>query len=247
MTGLVLALFAAAAVLGLSEATRVGRRRRARDRVARDAIADPNLRGRAITGLRAELVRLKGRPSWTTRWFGTRSLAQELCEIRLVLALMLLVDDRPEDALENLVLIDPNAIPKHLQAVLAMHAIEAHLRLGEWHAAERVIEGYPPDALNANGRAMRANAKAQIRLGRQDARGALRCLEEAQPIPDEVRPELELTRARALAAEGRDAAEVWRILQAQPRGALELLLRRHGGEAATQVARRILDGEPERR
>ncbi|HUS64447.1 MAG TPA: hypothetical protein VMZ28_07875 [Kofleriaceae bacterium] len=243
MTGLVVALITAAALLGLAEGTRMGRRRRARDKLSRDAIARPEARGPAITRLREEIRALEHTTGLGTRLMGTRAVARELSEARLSLALLLLVDDRPEEALDVLVLINPDRIPQHLQAVLALHAIEAHLRLGEWDAAERVLDGYSASALNANGQAMRANARAQIRLGRGDARAALRVLDEAEPVPDPVRPELDLTRARALAAEGRDAAEVWRILSAQPKGALELLLRRHGGEPATQVARRILDGE----
>jgi hypothetical protein len=53
---------------------------------------------------------------------------------------------------------------------------------------------------------------------------------------------LALTRARALAVEGRGAEEVWRLLAAQPRAELMVLARRHPDEPAALVARKILDG-----
>jgi hypothetical protein len=239
--GLVVATVAAAVALAAFEALRGGRRRARRNQRVVDAVGQPPLRGPLLVELTAQLAKLEGGSS---PWLGERGRKLEAAEVRLSMALLMLVDDRPEDALELLVPIHPDQLPGHLQALLAMHAVEAHLRLGEWAAAERVLDGYPPEGLNANGRALRANARAQIRLGHGDARGALRCLDEIDPVPDEVKPELELTRARALAAEGRDATEVWRLLESQPRAALELLLRRHGGEPATRVARRILDGEP---
>jgi len=237
---LVIATVTVAVALAVYEGLRTGRRRARRNKRVVEAVGQPALRATVTKELQARLGALE---SGSSPWLGERGRRLEAAEVRLALALLLLVDDRPEDALEVLVPIQPDGLPAHLQALLAMHAVEAHLRLGEWAAAERVLDGYPTDGLNANGRALRANARAQIRLGHGDSRGALRCLDEIAPIPDDVKPELELTRARALAAEGRDANEVWRLLNEQPRAALELLLRRHGGEPATRVARRILDGE----
>jgi hypothetical protein len=240
VVGLVLAAVAAVMALAAFETLRGGRRRTRRNQRVVEAVGQPDLRAPVTRELRERLTALE---SGSSPWLGERGRRLEAAEVRLALALLLLVDDRPEDALELLVPIQPDTLPGHLQALLAMHAVEAHIRLDEFEAAERVLDGYPSEGLNANGRALRANARAQIRLGHNDARGALRVLDEIDPIPVEVRPELELTRARALAAEGRDAKEVWRLLESQPRAALELLLRRHGGEPATRVARRILDGQ----
>jgi len=235
---IVLGLCALAAALAAVEAARNLRRRRARDRTVSAGMGDPAARPQAIASLRRELLRVERPPGL----LGRRALDREASEIRLTLALLLLVADEPEAALDELVQIDPNRLPKHLQAVLALHAVEAHLRLAEWDAAERVLDGYSDDALNANGRALRQNARAQIRLGRGDARGALRVLDETEPTP-EVAPQLAVTRARALAADGQRSDEVWRILSALQPLELERVLERHGGEPVAQAARRILDGQ----
>jgi hypothetical protein len=238
VVGLVLAAVGVLVGVAAFEMARADRRRAARHREVSDALATPAQRGPVLRALRENLTQLEAQ---RRSWLGERGRRLEAGEVRLAIALLLLADDRPEDALEMMAPIEPDRLPPHLQALLSMHAIDAHLRLGEWAEAERVLDGYPADGLNANGRALRANARAQIRLGREDARGALRCLDEIDPAPPDVRAELELTRARALAAEGRDAEQVERLLAAQPRVALELLLRRYGGEPAARVARRVLD------
>jgi hypothetical protein len=242
MVGLVLLVFVAASIFAVVDQTGFGRRQRARQALARTAVSQPATRTAALAQLHAELASLEPGGALRRRLRNAQQIARESADIRFLLAMLLFVEDRPEDSLEVLIPIDPNRIPGGMRALLAMHAVAAHLRLSEWDAAERVLDGYSPDGLSESGRALRHDARAQIRLGRGDARSALRLLDEHPEVPDDVRADLALTRARALAADGRDADQVWKLLETQPRATLERLLKRHAAEPASQVARRILDG-----
>jgi hypothetical protein len=197
MTTIVLVLVLLIAALGFGESVQKLRRRRARDRRIQLAVREPEGRGAAIDELRRESQALKESRGPSAQLFGRRGVELERGEIGLGIALLLLVEDRPEEALEELAAIDPNRLPRHLQGALSLHAVEAHLRLSEWDAAERVLDGYSADALNENGRALRSNARARICLGRGEARSALRVLDEILPVPAEVKDEIEKTRAQA--------------------------------------------------
>jgi hypothetical protein len=235
---LVVVLMLSALALAGVERGRALAWRRARARRLRAAMENPDERKRVLDELLAELERVTARgPSW----WGTRSQSAQAAELRLGRAMLLNADDRPDEALVVLTAIDPNRVSALQQTLLGMYAIEAHLRLAQWDAAERVLDGYALDSLNPAGRALRSNARAQIRLGRGDARGALRVLDDAGDPPDEVRAELMLTRARALGLDGRDQAAVRRLLDALDRRLLERLVARHPSEPAARAARQLLD------
>lgn len=203
MSFLVLALVLGAILVAVIDGRASARRRRARGRRVEEALADPARRDQAIAALAAEARALEQPGGLAVQLLGRRGRDQEKEEARLLAARLELAADRPQAALERLSAIDPNRLPRRLQTELALHAVEAHLRLSEWDAAERVLDGYSSDGLSAAGRALRANARARIRLGRGDARSALRVLDEIDPVPDEARAELDRTRAAALAALGK--------------------------------------------
>src|SRR5262249_39205984 len=122
--GLVFAAVTAAFALAAFETLRSGRRRVRRNQRVVSAVGHPDDRPAVMRELRARLAHLDGGSS---PWMGNRGRKLEAAEVRLSLALLLLVEDEPEGALDLLVAIHPDSLPVHLQALLAMHAIEAHL------------------------------------------------------------------------------------------------------------------------
>jgi hypothetical protein len=232
---LVLALVAGALIVGTVDVARSTTRRRAvRQRVR--GLDGVDGRAKAISILREEIAARAGERGW----LGRRAVEREAAELRVDVAHLLLVDGRADEALDELIALEPDRLGRGLKAALAGLAIEAHLQLGQWDAVERVLDGYAHVPLDAVDRALRVNARARLRIGRGDARAALRLLDEADAPPREAAVELDVTRARSLALEGR-AAEAERLLAGLPRDRLSRYAERHAGEPAAELARRILD------
>ena len=244
MVGLVLLAFLAFAIFAVVDQSSFARRQRARLTLAGAAINDAGERTRALAQLTGELASLEPGGALRRKVRNAQQLARESADIRFALARLLLVEDRAEDSLDALLPIDPNGIPRGMRALLAMYAVATHLRLSQWDAAERVLDGYAPDGLDESGQALRRDARAQIQLGRGDARAALRLLDEQREVPADVRVALDLTRARALAADGRDPALVRTLLATQPRATLDLLIKHHPNAPTTPIARHLLSVRP---
>jgi hypothetical protein len=160
-------------------------------------------------------------------------------ERRLSQARRHLEADRAEAALAELQ-GDEEGISEKLQAERATLRLLALLRMRRYDEAERLLDKRPRPPLTDEAAALWADGRAQVRLGRGDAEGALAVLESIDPVPNGARAAVELTRLRILAARGSEG--VWRGLRALPREVLEGLLRRHPSEPASQIALRLLAG-----
>lgn len=225
------ACFAMVATGGWAVAlSRVNRKRRRHYALLEDL--DRSDRAVAVKRLRAHLAELHEHPVAFAGSYPAQMIDLFIAETRLALAELLLEDDTADDALTEL----EAAGTRHLYGDALLRRsrayFEAYLLLRRYGDAARALprEGYI-------GRFLAREGDARLCLAKHDPVGAMAILGDA--FDDEALP-LQLVRARAWAALGRQPDDVERVLRAQPLEALEKLVRRNASEPAASVARRII-------
>jgi hypothetical protein len=209
---------------GFAAAARTSDRRRAkRHELIRSTLQNPERRAAAIKQLKREIESVWGSFSYEGIPRRGRRRSPVIRQTRMMLAEVLLADDRPGEALQQLGFIALPDADKPWVEELRLLACEAELAMRNPDAAANWLKPGDGDTPRL------ADMHAQISLLRGQCDEAMKRIDQARP----------LTRARVLAAAGRerDASEILRQLS---HAELETIQRRHANEPVAALAQLLI-------